>query len=173
VPAAHKYKQTGVGFRISFINGRNLLEVNIKSFLFPKRWSVDGGLLLLRVGFGLSMAGLHGYGKLIGGPERWEGLGSQMQNFGIDFVPVFWGFMAMSAEFFGSILLILGLFFRPAALMLAATMIVAAMRHLSLPEGAEGAGIKGAAHALEFLAVYLTLFFTGPGKYSLSNIIKK
>jgi len=119
------------------------------------------------------MVVLHGYGKLIGGTETWERLGSQMQNFGIDFFPVFWGFMAMSAEFFGSILLILGVFVRPAALMLAMTMLVAAMRHLSLPEGTDGSGLKGASHALEFLTVYLTLFFTGPGKYTLTKLIKR
>ena len=115
------------------------------------------GLLILRLGIGLSMLLFHGYGKLIGGPERWEGLGGQMANLGINFLPVFWGFMAMFAEFFGSILLILGLFFRPAAFLLAGTMFVAAIRHLSLPADAQGAGFAGASHALELLAVYMAL----------------
>lgn len=147
--------------------------MNLRTFFCPDKWAVDTGLLILRLGFGLSMVIFHGYGKMIGGPELWAGLGSQMQNLGISFFPVFWGFMAMFAEFFGSIFLILGLFFRPAAILLGITMFVAAMRHLSLPAGTEGAGLKGAAHALEFLTVYLTLYFTGPGKFNISELLKR
>ena len=33
---------------------------------------------------------------------------------------------------------------------------------------ADGAGLKGAAHALELLAVYVALVFTGPGRYRIS-----
>lgn len=133
----------------------------------------DVGLLILRLGFGLSMMLLHGYGKLTGGPEVWEKLGSQMSNLGINFLPVFWGFMAMFAEFFCSFFLILGVFVRSSSLLLIATMIVAAIRHLSLPEGADGSGIQGASHALEFLVVYVALFFTGPGKYKFSILKNK
>lgn len=147
--------------------------MNIKVFLFPEKWPVDTGLLLLRIGFGSIMAILHGYGKLTGGPETWERLGGQMQNFGIGFFPVFWGFLAMISEFFCSILVVLGLLFRPAVLMLAMTMIVAAVRHLSLPPDASGAGFKGASHALEFLAVYLTLYFTGPGRFNIVSILNR
>ena len=147
--------------------------MNAKSFFFPDKWPVDIGLLLLRLGFGLSMAVLHGFGKLMGGPETWSGLGGLMQNLGIGFFPLFWGFMAMFAEFFCSIFLILGVFVRPAALLLAITMFVAAVRHLGLPEGTDGAGLKGAAHALEFMVVYLTLYFTGPGKYNLPALLKR
>ena len=127
------------------------------------------GLLVLRIGFGLSMALLHGWGKISGGPERWERVGGAMSNLGIDFFPTFFGFMAGFSEFFGSLLLLLGLFFRPATALLAFTMLVAAVRHLSLPAGAENAGISGAAHALEFLVVYLALLITGPGRYSVAE----
>jgi putative oxidoreductase len=130
----------------------------------------DIGLLVVRLGIGLTMMIFHGYGKLTRGPEGWERLGGQMQNLGIDFLPLFWGFMAMFSEFFCSILLIIGVLFRPATALLVATMFVAAFRHLSLPPGSEGAGFKGASHALELLAVYLALFFTGPGKYSVSAL---
>lgn len=106
----------------------------------------------------------HGWGKLIGGPERWERVGGNMANLGITFAPQVWGFLAASAETFGSVLLITGILFRPAAVVLAFTMVVAVLRHLSLPVGQEGAGWEGASHALEFLTVYLALLFTGPGK---------
>ncbi len=124
----------------------------------------DIGLFVLRLVIGLSMLVFHGWGKLQGGPERWEGLGGQMANLGIRFAPVFWGFMAMFAEVVCSALLVLGVLFRPSAAMLAFTMLVAVIRHLSLPEDASGAGWKGASHALELLGVYVALLLTGPGR---------
>ncbi len=127
----------------------------------------DLGLLVLRIGIGLSMMIFHGLGKIKGGPEAWEKIGGNMANLGIDFFPVFWGFMASFSEFFGSFFILVGFFFRPATAILAFTMIVAAIVHLSLPAGAENAGLKGASHALELLTVYVALFLTGPGKYKI------
>ncbi len=141
---------------------------NSKS-LFQRYYS-DLGLLILRLGIGLSMLIFHGWGKITGGPERWEGIGGQMANLGVDFFPVFWGFMAAFSEFFASALLVVGVFFRPAALLLIATMFVAAIRHLSLPAGEPGAGFSGASHALEFLTVYVALFLMGPGRYKLTAL---
>lgn len=129
--------------------------------------SKDLGLLVLRIGVGLSMMIFHGLEKIQGGPEKWERIGSNMGNLGIDFFPVFWGFMAAFSEFFGSFFIIVGFFFKPATALLAFTMIVAAVVHLSLPAGAENAGLKGASHALELLTVYVALFLTGPGKYKI------
>ena len=131
--------------------------------------SVDWGLLLLRLGFGLSMAVFHGWGKITGGPDLWVRIGGSMSMFGLGFWPVFWGFMAAFSEFVGSILLILGLGFRIAAFLLAATMLVAAIKHLNLPPESAKAGWKGASHALEFLTVYVALFLSGPGKFALDS----
>lgn len=129
--------------------------------------SKDAGLLILRLGVGLSMMIFHGLGKIKGGPEVWEKIGGNMGNLGIDFFPVFWGFMAAFSEFFGSFFLIVGFFFKPATVLLAFTMLVASIVHLSLPAGAENAGWKGASHAIELLTVYVALFFIGPGKYRI------
>jgi putative oxidoreductase len=143
--------------------------------LMPERSTVsraryhDLGLLLLRLGFGLSMALFHGWGKISGGPERWERLGASMQNLGIDMFPTFFGFMAGFSEFCGSLLLVLGLFFRPATALLAFTMLVASARHLSLPAGTDGAGLAGASHALEYLVLYVALLIMGPGRYSVAH----
>ncbi len=38
----------------------------------------DLGLLILRIGVGLSMMIFHGFGKLKGGPELWEKIGGNM-----------------------------------------------------------------------------------------------
>ena len=127
----------------------------------------DLGLLVIRIGVGVSMVVFHGWAKLTGGPERWEKIGAGMSNLGIDFLPVFWGLMAGLSESLGSVLLILGAFFRPAAGVLAFTMIVAALRHLNMPADAPNSGWSGASHALELLCVYVGLALTGPGKYSL------
>lgn len=125
----------------------------------------DVGLLVIRLVIGFSVAAFHGWGKISGGPERWEGIGGAMANLGLDFAPVFWGFMAGFAEFFASILIALGVAFRPALLLLIVTMLVAVTRHLSLPPDSESAGLRGASHALELLAVYVGLWLTGPGRW--------
>lgn len=139
------------------------------SSVFHRNYA-DLGLLVLRLGIGFSMLLLHGWGKISAGPEQWERIGGSMANLGIDFLPVFWGFMAAFSEFFCSAFLVLGVFFRPAAFLLMGTMLVAAVRHLSLPAGEPGSGFSGASHALEFLTVYVALFLTGPGRYRLSAL---
>ncbi len=128
----------------------------------------DLGIFLLRVGLGFSMLIFHGYGKLIGGPERWAKIGGSLQTFGIDFFPVFWGFMAAFAEFFCSAFIIAGIFFIPATFLLTVNMIVAVLFHLYLPEGSPAAGWQGASNAIEYLFVYVALMATGPGRYKIN-----
>ena len=130
------------------------------------------GLLVIRLGVGLSMIVFHGYDKLVGGPDMWAGLGASMGNLGLGFAPVFWGFMAMFAEFIGSILIVLGVLFRPALLMLGFTMFVGVVTHLNMPAESPAAGWGGASHAIELLCVYAGLYLTGPGKYAFS-LMKK
>jgi putative oxidoreductase len=141
----------------------------LKRILTKDVINLDVGLLVLRLGIGLSMAIFHGYGKVAGGPERWGRVGGAMKNLGLDFLPAFWGFMAGFSEFFCSIFLVLGIFFRPATLFLASTMLVATIRHLSLPADAPGSGFSGASHSLEFMVVYIALFLIGSGKYTIKS----
>ncbi len=126
----------------------------------------DFGLLFLRIGIG-GMFIFHGAPKMFGGPERWERIGASMASVGIEFVPVFWGFMASFSEFIGGIGIILGLFFRPVCILLTITMTIAASGHLS-----RGEGLRGASHAIEDGIVFLSLIFIGPGKYSLDEWLK-
>src|SRR5438067_215904 len=92
--------------------------------------SRDYGLLLLRVGIGLMFVVVHGFSKVAGGPQSWEGLGKSMAILGITFAPVFWGFMAMIAEFGGGICLIAGVLFRPACFVMMFTMFMAEVANL-------------------------------------------
>jgi putative oxidoreductase len=140
--------------------------------LSPSPINRNFGLLVIRLGIGLTMMAFHGYGKLAGGPETWSQVGGAMGNVGINFAPAFWGFMAMFAEFACSILIVLGVLFRPALLFLGFTMFVAAVTHINMPPESPSAGWSGASTALLHLLIYAGLFLTGPGKYSFS-LIKK
>ena len=121
----------------------------------------DIGLLILRLGIGIMFI-LHGWPKFIGGPEKWAGLGAYgMGSLGINFLPTFWGFMAAVSGFFGGIHLVIGLFVRPATLLMMITMLVAAISHI-----VGGDGIMGASHALESAFVFASIFAMGAGKYS-------
>lgn len=127
----------------------------------------DLGLLLLRVGLG-TMFILHGYPKVFGGPEMWAEVGTATQAVGINFSPVFFGFMAGITELFGGLFLMLGLFFKPALGMLTAVMIVATANHIS-----SGDSFALTSHSIEMTVVFISLFFIGAGKYSLDQKIKK
>ncbi|WP_242916797.1 DoxX family protein [Pontibacter liquoris] len=122
------------------------------------------GILILRLGVGLAFI-LHGWPKLAGGQEHWEQIGKVMQVVGIDFAPAFWGFMAGFSEAVGGLLLVLGLFFRPACVLLLLTMLVAITNHI-----AGGDDFNGYSHALEAAILFLSLLFIGPGKYSLDYL---
>jgi putative oxidoreductase len=140
----------------------------LRRFFSSDEISRDFGLLLVRVGVGLSVLIFHGYGKITGGVETWEKVGGSMGNVQVTWFPVFWGFMAAFAESIGSCLLIIGVLFRPVTALLAFTMFIAVMNHLSRPPDQPGAGWSAASHALELMSVYLCLLFTGPGRLSLT-----
>ena len=125
----------------------------------------DLGLLILRVGLGIMFIVAHGLPKLLAGPERWTGVGGAMKRVGIEFAPALWGFLAGATELVGGILLILGVFVRPAAGGLVFVMVIATMTVLARGEGLQGAN----AQPLQVGVACLALVFLGAGKYSLDR----
>ncbi len=124
--------------------------------------NIDIALLILRVGIGIMFI-LHGYPKMMGGMEKWIGLGSYgMGSIGINYFPAFWGFMAAFSELFGGLMILFGIYIRYFSILLFITMLVAISSHL-----AGGDGIMGASHAIESAVVFVCLFFSGPGNYSI------
>jgi len=121
------------------------------------------GLLIMRIGFGLAFM-WHGTPKLFDGPDTWASLGEKgMGSLGIHWWPAFWGLMAGLAEFGGGLLLILGVAFRCGLALMAFTMIAAIAFHLNSGQGSP-------LHAIEALAIFTGLIFTGPGPLTLIRL---
>ncbi len=127
----------------------------------------DKGLLILRVGIGI-MFMCHGFPKLTAGPEAWTKLGGALSSLGIGIAPTFMGFMAAISEFGGGLLLVLGLFMRPACFFLLITMVVAMLMHIK-----SGDPFVKYSHALESAILFFSLLFIGPGKISLDEKLFK
>ncbi len=123
------------------------------------------GLLLLRIGLGGMYIVFHGGRKLAGGPDLWEQVGEAMTHFGIDFLPMMWGFTAGAFELIGGILIVLGLLFRPAVLMILSVMIVAAQAEMMNPSGTP-------LWPIEMGIVMIGLFFIGPGSFAIDERFK-
>ena len=134
----------------------------------------DFGLLITRVGVGVIMAFSHGLSKVwregsVGPPQQLiDGVGAM----GFP-APTAFAWAAALTEFFGSILLALGLFTRPAALALTFNMAVAAfVAHRKDPWFATGTGPAKEA-ALMFLLPFLMFVFTGAGRFSVDALLRR
>lgn len=127
------------------------------------------GLTVLRIVAGLTFAA-HGAQKLFGwfGGYGLEGVGQWMESIGL--APGYlMALMAGSAEFFGGLALIVGLLVRPAAAVLAVTMLVAIFTvHLSNGFFMSNNGYE---FALALLAISLAVMLEGAGKLSLDKRI--
>jgi putative oxidoreductase len=121
------------------------------------------GLLLLRIALGIIFF-THGYPKL----AHLRG-NTQMQSFFVEHgLPWYFLYIAGVIEVFGGTLVLLGLFTRPAAALLALEMCVAILKVHS------GHGIFG-VHDYEFPLTLATACFLlatiGPGNISLDSVI--
>jgi putative oxidoreductase len=125
----------------------------------PNKIAIDIGLWILRTGIGLLMMP-HGWKKLEAFNEKAEGFYDFMDTGG----RVSMG-LAIFAEFFCSILLILGLCTRLALIPLIITMsVVVFVINWTHPLGDKES-------ALLYLIPYVVLFLTGPGRYSFDYLL--
>ena len=141
------------------------LILKILGLSFDSKWEsqmMDWSYLLVRVGTALMMFFSHGYGKLMNfsniAPHFSNplGLGSTLSLL-----------LVTGAEFFGALLLALGLLTRWSSFSLLFTMLVAAfIVHLTDP-------FKAKELAIAYALLFLLFTIYGGGKYSLDSLLKK
>lgn len=121
-------------------------------------------LLLLRLGLGVIFI-YHGYPKLFGHTHE------EMQAFSRMGFPAYFLYIAGAVEFFGGCLLILGLFTRLAALLLAGEMAVAILR-VHLPQGGWTA-VSNYQFPLALAVAAFALVAVGAGAVSFDRALFK
>jgi len=136
----------------------------MKSLLFgtakSRSLSFDFSCLLIRLFFGIAMALQHGLGKV---PPSEKFVGG-IEAMGLPF-PFVMGWAAGLSELVGGILLALGLLTRPSAFLLSITMLVAAfISHAGDP-------FAGKEKALMYLVVFVAIFISGGGRFSIDRVI--
>mgnify|MGYP006305444253 CR=1 FL=1 len=123
--------------------------------------TTDAGLLILRILAGGFMIIGHGWGKLVNFSEKASSFGDPL---GLG--PEISMALATGAEFFGSLLVVVGLATRYASATVAFTMAVAAF----IVHGSDGFGDM--EMALVYGTIFLTLIVTGGGRFSVDHLIK-
>jgi len=120
------------------------------------------GLLLLRFALGVIFI-FHGYPKLFSSTQQMMGFFTHVG------LPAYFVFVAGVFEFFGGILLIIGLFTRLAALLLAAEMLVALWKVHGL--FTHPAAVDNYQFPLSLCAAAFALATVGAGVISLDHIL--
>jgi putative oxidoreductase len=126
-------------------------------------WGPD----FLRLTVGVIMI-VHGYPK-IADPAFRKGLAQFIQSLGFR-PPLFWAYVVGIAEFFGGICLLLGLFTRLAALVLAIEFLVIIVK-VKWPKGFM-ADKGGAEYDWALWMMLLSLLVTGPGRLALDHRLR-
>jgi putative oxidoreductase len=124
----------------------------------------DFGLLIGRLGVGAIFV-VFGWHKLSGGQAAWTHYGHAMASVGINFMPNVWGLIAALSEFAGGILIVVGFFFRPAATLIALTMLVA---FVSTFRG-HPHHFEQYSRSIEMFCIMIVFLFVGPGKFSFEK----
>jgi len=122
----------------------------------------DFGLLLLRVSVGVLFI-LYTAPALMGGPSAWAHFGAGARNWGIHSHFQIWGFVIALLGCVGGVLIIFGLFFRPAVLVI---LLLAIGHAIGVKHGS---GWRTALPSIEMCFVLTGILFVGPGKYSVDK----
>jgi len=124
----------------------------------------DIGLLILRAGIGTMMV-IFGWQKLKEGDATWLKLGKAMENFGITFYPIVWGFLCALTEALGGLLVVIGLWFRPVCIVMVLLFVVATV----MLYNTTGGNFKEWTRPAELGLLFFSLIFIGAGKYSIDR----
>ncbi len=124
--------------------------------------SADLVLALFRVFAGLSLMLVHGAAKI---PVS-EGFVDFIGSLGFP-APVFFAWAAALSEYIGALLLALGLFTRPASILIAITMFTAAF----INHG--GDPFEVAEKAYLYLAISLVFVVLGSGRFGVDSLVRK
>jgi putative oxidoreductase len=136
----------------------------------------DIGALILRLAAGAIFIP-HGWPKVMGDGGAAAFAADMATSYNI---PTFLGYLAAYSEVVGAILLIVGLFTRLDALLLAGTMFVAAFI-VQLPDALYEVPpdaikffvmMKGIELPLALFAICLAIVLTGPGRVSLDHVLR-
>lgn len=114
----------------------------------------------------------HGSQKLFGwfGGYGLQGTGQWMASIGLE-PGVLMAFLAGSGEFFGGLFILIGLLTRPAAAVLAFTMVIAILStHISNGLFLSNGGYE---FGLALLAASVSLAISGAGKLSVDSLLSK
>jgi putative oxidoreductase len=143
--------------------------MDLGSLLTAMLWP-DLAILIGRLFIGVCFV-IHGLGKLgLVGTGNMQGFVQWLESLGVPMAPV-QARMAMLSEITGGTLLALGLFMRPACVLLIFTMIVAGRL------GHRGAGYlitndpPGAEYTVNLAAICFVFLLLGPGAYSLDALL--
>lgn len=128
----------------------------------------DLGLFVLRVVAGGTYV-VYGYVKMAGGAAAWERIGAAVEKVGASGGHLYWGLAASLAELVGGLLLVLGLWVRPAALALCATMVMASLVQWSAVRWGTMTTVSAFFYALTMAAVMFGLLFLGGGRFGLDG----
>ncbi len=122
---------------------------------------INFGILVLRLGLGMSMA-YHGYLKFLSGAAGLYKVGAMLGALGLPGYFEFFGAMAAICEFLGGILVVFGLFTRLGAFLLAGVLFTATILHLD-------AVFFSWDYPSQMAFAALAIFFMGGGRYSIDH----
>lgn len=129
----------------------------------------DFGNLILRLGTGLTMI-VHGWLKFSGGEPFLTAVGTNWSAaIGIHFAPHFWGIFVAAAQTLGGALIALGIFCRPAALLLTFVMAVGAVMVFERA----GMSFKDWSHPFEAALTCIAIALMGTGRFGLDKFLSR
>lgn len=132
--------------------------------LLPSPWP-NLGNLFLRVGIGFAMI-VHGWPKILSGTAGWEHSGALFTAvMGFQFFPVVWGLLIALSQTLGGALIAIGFLTRPAALILALVMSVAAVMVFQNT----GGNFKEWSHPAEAAIACFAIVMMGTGRFGWDN----